>query len=115
MLQLILMKSLDPHYGQAIWTNHALQRLRDRQLDQGTVWLAFQHPDTSSYATSQRTYKYHKIINHQLIEVIAKKNKQGQWLILSCWSKPASQFKPSIPFWESAIKYLWEKIKPAQL
>ena len=59
------MAELDPYYGKAIWTKHALQRLKERNLDQSVVWYAFKHPDSSSYGSTKRSYKYHKIIGNR--------------------------------------------------
>lgn len=93
-------------YKGVIWTNHVLQRLKERGLDQSLVWLAFRHPDTSEYATTKRAYRYQKVIGNRLIEVIAKKNDRGEWLILSCWSRPASRFKEKKLWWEKLLMWL---------
>jgi len=107
---MFLMTKVDSHYGNVIWTNHALQRLKERNLDQSEVWSTFKHSDTSSYAWAKRAYKYQKIVGNRLIEVIAKKNEKGEWLILSCWDKPAWKFKVKLPLWEKVIKWVWKKL-----
>ena len=78
---------MDKNYGGVIWTNHALSRLRERGISQGDAWATFNRPDFSRYAKSQNAYVYYKIYNDEKIEVVAKKNEKGQWLILSVWSK----------------------------
>ena len=82
---------MDKNYGGVIWTNHALSRLRERGISQGDAWAAFNRPDFSRYAKSQNAYVYYKIYNDEKIEVVAKKNEKGQWLILSVWSKNAEK------------------------
>ncbi|KKR09982.1 MAG: hypothetical protein UT38_C0017G0001, partial [Microgenomates group bacterium GW2011_GWA2_39_19] len=51
---------MDQHYGGVIWTNHALQRLRERGIKQGDAWVTWRRPDKSRYATAQGAWIYYK-------------------------------------------------------
>jgi hypothetical protein len=75
-------------FGGVVWTNHALARLKERGIKQGDAWAAFNRPDQSRYAKAKGAWVYHKTYGNEKIEVVAKKNEKGKWVILSVWSKP---------------------------
>lgn len=79
---------MDQHFGNVIWTNHALARLRERGIAQGDAWATFNRPDQSRYAKSKDAWVYYKTYGNQKIEVVAKQNEKKEWIILSVWSKP---------------------------
>ncbi|MDQ3239165.1 MAG: DUF4258 domain-containing protein [bacterium] len=76
------------YYGNAIWTNHALERIGQRGLTQELVSNAFQYPDNSIPGKQSGTTEYQKRKGKSLITVIAKQNEKREWLILSCWIDP---------------------------
>lgn len=78
---------MNKNYGGVIWTNHALQRLKERGISQGDAWATFRRPDQSRYAEAKGAWIYYKNYPTQKIEVVAKQNKKKEWLILSVWSK----------------------------
>lgn len=78
---------MDKYYKGIIWTNHALDRLRQRGISQIDAWAAFIRPDQSRYAVSKGAWVYYRMLKNQKIEVVAKKNEKGQWVILSVWSR----------------------------
>jgi len=78
---------MDRNYGGVIWTNHVLDRLKERNISQSEAYYSFQHPDTSRYANTQKAYVYQKFYDNYLIEVVAKKNEKKEWIILSVWKK----------------------------
>lgn len=82
-----------------IWTNHALDRLKERGISQGDAYFAFNSPDESRQGTNKKgSSVYFKTYNvplkdfpdsvGQKIEVVAKKNEEGEWIILSVWARP---------------------------
>lgn len=87
---------MDKNYGGVIWTTHALQRLKERNISQGDAWATWKRPDQSRYATAKGAWIYYKIYPTQKysgasgekIEVVAKQNEKKEWLILSVWSRP---------------------------
>lgn len=78
-------------YKGVIFTNHALKRLSERGVSQGDAWITFSRSDQSRYAASKGAWIYYKTYKDQKIEVVAKKNEKGEWLILSVWSRPVFQ------------------------
>ncbi len=86
---------MDNHFGNVIWTNHALQRLRERGISQGDAWATWRRPDQSRYAATKGAWVYYKTYpdrigagGNQKIEVVAKQNEKKEWIILSVWSRP---------------------------
>lgn len=74
-------------YGGVIWTNHALTRMQERGIAQGDAWITWRKPDNSKYAKAEGAWTYYRTWGDQTIEVVAKKNEKGEWIILSVWSK----------------------------
>lgn len=81
---------MDRNFGGVIWTNHALERLRDRGIKQGDAWATWRNPDQSRYGSEKGTWVYYKTYGDQKIEVVAKQNERKEWLILSVWSRKAT-------------------------
>lgn len=79
---------MNNRYGNIIWTNHAISRLRERNIVQGDAWATWRNPDKSRYSESKGGYVYTKDFGGQIIEVVAKQNEKKEWLILSVWSRP---------------------------
>jgi hypothetical protein len=79
---------LQKKYGGVIWTNHALQRLAERGLSQKMAFTAFQYPDDSLRLDSGGTMEYRKSFGTSVVTVVAKKNNQHQWIIVSSWINP---------------------------
>lgn len=99
---------MDKNFGGVIWTNHALQRLRNRGIKQGDAWATFRRPDQSRYAASKGAWVYYKTYANQKIEVVAKKNEKGEWIILSVWLRPVfvkrKKRKKVEPLWKALFK-----------
>lgn len=75
------------YYGNAIWTNHALERLGHRGLSQGLAWKAFQYPE-KTLSGKNGSSEYQKWFGKSKVTVIAKQNEKYQWVIISCWIDP---------------------------
>ena len=76
---------MDNKYGGVIWTNHALQRLRQRNIKQGDAWATWRNPEQSRKGASGN-WVYYRTYGNEKIEVVAKQNEKREWLILSVWS-----------------------------
>lgn len=80
--------SFSQYYGNIIWTNHALQRLKNRGLSQQDAYKTFKNPDRKTVGKQLGTTEFQKEMYSSEITVIAKKNERNQWLILSAWVEP---------------------------
>ena len=79
---------MDRNFGGVIWTNHALERLQERGIKQGDAWATFQRPDQSRQGSADGSWVYYKTYGNEKLEVVAKKNEDGKWIILTVWSRP---------------------------
>ena len=100
---------MDNHFGGVIWTNHALTRLRERGIKQGDAWATFNRPEQSRKGKSGN-WVYYRNWSGTQIEVVAKKNERGEWLILSVWSKEVNGNNKTKP--ESFLKTLLKMFLP---
>jgi hypothetical protein len=97
------------NYGGIVWTNHALQRLHERNVAQSDAYYTFQHPDQSRRGSSPGTWVYYKTYGNQRIEVVAKQNDKKQWIIMSVWSKPVhgKDARPrKVGFWQTFLRQI---------
>lgn len=100
-------------YMDAIFTKHAINRLYNRGIAQSDAWYTFQHPDGSLPGKTPGSRKFYKNYGQQRIEVVAKQNEKGEWVILSCWSKLIGDGKPIFrkeTFLEKIIKKGLDKL-----
>ena len=105
---------MDNHYKGLIWTNHALDRLRERGIKQGDAWATWNHPEHSRKGTVSGSWIYYRNYGDIQIEVVAKQNEKKEWLILSVWSKtiypsnsPNLPSSSKISFWRSLYNFIF--------
>ena len=103
--------NMDNHFGGIIWTNHALNRLKERGIKQGDAWATWNRPEKSYKARLHKgedAFRYFRNFGDKRIEVVAKQNEKKEWIIISVWSRPVlsgssnSRFKihdSRISFW----------------
>ena len=98
---------MDRNFGGVIWTNHVLARMSDRGISQSDAWATWRNPEQSRKANIPGAWVYHKTYRTEKIEVVAKKNEKGEWIILSVWSRPVSgNEKKTEPF----LRFLLRKV-----
>jgi len=104
---------MDKNFGGVIWTNHALARMSDRGIKQGDAWATWRNPEQSRKAKIPGSWVYYRTYGNQRIEVVAKKNEKGEWVILSVWGRSVfgqgfkTQKKES--FWKLLLKQVLGK------
>ena len=76
------------NFGGIIWTNHALQRLKERNISQSDAMATFLRPKESRYAQTKGAWIYYRDYGKERIEVVASQNEKKEWVIMSVWSKP---------------------------
>ena len=107
---------MDKNFGGVIWTNHALERMNERGIEQGDAWATWRNPEQSREANIPGAWIYFRTYGNERIEVVAKKNEKKEWVILSVWSRPVNEAsakqdksgKPE-PIWKLMIKQLLGK------
>lgn len=70
-----------------IWTNHALQRLKDRKITESFASNTLESPD-ESFENTDGTIKLRKKLENQTATAIIKTNDKGDNIILSFWLDP---------------------------
>jgi hypothetical protein len=97
---------MDRNFGGVIWTNHALERLKGRGISQGDAWATWKNPEQSRFAKSQGAWVFYRTYGTLKIEVVAKEEEKGKWIILSVWSKPVYERKKT----ESLLDLIMKRI-----
>lgn len=98
---------MDTRFGGIIWTKHALERMRQRGISQSDAWATWNRPQESRYAKARGAWIYYKIYGNQKIEVVAKKNEKGEWVVLSVWSRQVYGKETKR---ESFLRFLFRRI-----
>lgn len=70
-----------------IWTNHALQRIKDRKISQGQIQQTIISPD-STINNPDGSTEFAREYGQQKVFVVTRKNDKGEIIILSCWINP---------------------------
>ncbi len=80
---------VDKNFGGVVWTDHAIDRMRERGIKQGDAWATWNRPEKSKKGASGN-WVYYRNWNGTQIEIVAKQevDKIGKkkWIILSVWS-----------------------------
>ena len=97
---------IDRNFGGVIWTNHALAKLQQRGIRQGDAWATWRSSEQSRKGKVPGAWIYYRTYGNDRIEVVAKKNEKGQWLILSVWSRHIYGVTPK----ESFLTFLFKRI-----
>ncbi|QQG42084.1 MAG: DUF4258 domain-containing protein [Candidatus Woesebacteria bacterium] len=112
---------MDNHFGGVIWTNHSLDRLRERGIKQGDAWATWRRPDQSYKGNLHKgddAWRYYRQFDDQRIEVVAKQNEKKEWIILSVWSQRVSRNSPDsrfqiqdskVSFWRKLYNFIFTK------
>jgi hypothetical protein len=106
---------MDKEFGGVIWTNHALQRLKDRGVKQGDAWVTWRRPEQSRYAKDKGAWIYYRTFGNQKVEVVAKQNpstgsgQAGEWIILSVWSRYVVEKKRNGSFLNLMFKKIFRR------
>lgn len=81
-------------YLNVVFTKHVINRLYNRGISQSDAWQTFQHPDGSLPGKIPGSRKFYKKFGQKKIEIVAKKNEKGEWVILTGWIKhPGGKYK----------------------
>lgn len=76
----------DNRFGGAIWTDHALDRMKERGIPKDFAINCFKAPDSSE--PNKQGIRLVKRINDKTITIVTKKNERNEPIILSIWMDP---------------------------
>lgn len=95
------------NYKGVVWTDHAMDRLVERDIRQSDAWYAFRRPDRSRFGKINGAWIYHKDIDDRRVEVVAKK-EENEWIIISVWADPIQNRKKrqSPSFFRRLIRFI---------
>ncbi len=71
-----------------VFTNHAIERMKQRGIPGDLVWQAVRQPDRTSAGKEKYTTEFIKHHNERVITAVGKKNDLGEWVVLSAWIDP---------------------------
>ncbi|OGY08987.1 MAG: hypothetical protein A2700_01745 [Candidatus Blackburnbacteria bacterium RIFCSPHIGHO2_01_FULL_44_64] len=108
---------MDRNFGGIAWTNHALQRLKERGIKQGDAWATWRNPDQSRPGKGN-LWIFYKRYGNEKIEVITNKDKDGRTVVVTVWSRPVygpQRYKGANKTWdnilEKTLKFLFSWAK----
>ena len=101
-------------YRGIIFTNHALERMRDRGLPQEQAFDTFMNSDSYQNGKEPGTIEYVKAKDNYKTTIIAKQNEKNEWVVISAWVDPPMQGSIDIQKQENYKRYqkasFWEKV-----
>jgi hypothetical protein len=71
-----------------IYTNHAIDRMRERKFERALADQTFQHPDRTLTGKEPGTTEFNKRFGKETVTLIGKQNEQHEWVIISAWIDP---------------------------
>lgn len=71
-----------------VFTNHAIERMKERGVTGEWAWQAVKTPDSSSPGKEKHTTEFKKRFGNHTVTAISKKNDLGEWVVLSVWMDP---------------------------
>ncbi|HJY98592.1 MAG TPA: DUF4258 domain-containing protein [Patescibacteria group bacterium] len=104
---------MDRNFGGVIWTNHAIDRMRQRGIKQGDAWAAWRNPEQTRQGEKKGIWVYYRTYGNERIEVVATQNERKEWVILSVWSRKQSGKNDRNPsFLAFIIRKIFKKQHP---
>ena len=73
------------NFKELYFTEHALKRAQERGLKPSDVWAVWHHPESSRSSSTRGSFIYWRQFGNQRVEVVAKKDEKGRWLVISVW------------------------------
>jgi hypothetical protein len=97
-----------------IFTNHAISRLYNRNIDQYDAWYTLKYPHGTTDGSTPGSVKFWRNYGDQTIEVVAKKNEHKEWVVLSAWARQYGNGRRIFPkkdsLWLRLLKFFWRNL-----
>lgn len=91
-------------YKGVIWTDHALQRLKEREIKIDDALLVLNSPQRSEKAKIKDAWVFIRQWGNFQLEIVAKENEKRQWVVLSVWPKYLNL--PPEPWWRQLCRQI---------
>lgn len=78
----------ESRFGGIIWTNHAIDRMKERGLTQKIALQAFHDADKKITGKQSGTFEFQRKFGSSYVTIIAMQNEKKEWIVLSCWIDP---------------------------
>lgn len=75
--------------SQLVWTKHVEERMRQRGISHDEAWDTIKYPYKSQQTGTGR-YKLFKTYGTKEVVIVAQ-HQQGQWVIITGWTKDKNQ------------------------
>lgn len=96
--------------GGVIWTNHALERLQEREISQSEAFVTFNNPTSTRYASTKNAWVFYRNFSKYRLEVVARQNYQKEWVIMSVWEKPLGRTEVKENFLTARLNKIVQKM-----
>jgi len=73
------------YYGGMVWTNHAMERLKQRGIYQADALAVLRNPEQTFPAKKDNSVKFIRTVNGRRIHVIGVLNEEKRWVVTSVW------------------------------
>ncbi len=106
---------MNRNYKELVFTNHALDRLKERDVGMSEAWACWRHPNKREYAATRGGWVFTRNWGKRQIEVVAKQNvvrqahHKNEWVVLTVWSNRL-QYNPPKPLWMRVLRWLWKRL-----
>lgn len=89
-------EAMNKEYKNIIFTNHALERLKDRSINYSHIADVINYSE-KKFHTKENTWKFIKTINQRKIHTVASYlKKENKWLVISVWVRGEDDKVPLI-------------------
>ncbi len=72
-------------YGGVVWTDHALERLESRGIDQSDAVAVMRKPERTFPGKKDGSIKFIRTIDGRRINVVAMLDERKKWVVMSVW------------------------------
>lgn len=79
------VSNFEREYGGVIWTNHAIDRLRQRKVHQSDAMAVMRKPEKTFPGKKDNTVKFIRTINDRRIHLVAALDEHKKWVVLTAF------------------------------
>ena len=91
-------------YKGLVFTNHILTRMKERKLRAQDIYWIFSKPDEIKDSKTENAKRFYRYWKGTRYAVVAKKDKDDKWIMLTCWWKDLGFLKT-----EKRKMNIWQK------